>query len=178
MRKGKWVPNGPSQQPERKRAQRERKRCQTEPWRSTAQGGKVFYFKGFSPAATAGETVTTSGSWRREKCCRRTLSAAFSTIHEPHKARWMLPRESWTSGFRPDEQCPQKSHPVGTPRDLSTNGCPALRIEAAVPQEPPPTIWRPPNVPAWIDAVQDGHDSADAQGCEQVPRADDLTAFS
>jgi hypothetical protein len=39
-------PKRPSQQPERKRAQGEEKRPQTELWRSTAQGRKVFYFKG------------------------------------------------------------------------------------------------------------------------------------
>jgi NAD(P)-dependent dehydrogenase (short-subunit alcohol dehydrogenase family) len=31
--------------------------------------------------------------WRRERNCRQTLSGAFSMTYEPHKMRWMLPRE-------------------------------------------------------------------------------------
>jgi hypothetical protein len=34
---------------------------------------------------------------RRERNCRRTLSAAFSMTYEPHKSCWKLPGESWGS---------------------------------------------------------------------------------
>ena len=67
LAKAKWVPNGPSQQPERKRAKGERKRPQTEQWRLTAQDQKSFISRDFSRKALAGETVSTVGSWRRER---------------------------------------------------------------------------------------------------------------
>jgi hypothetical protein len=48
----------------------------------------------FSRKTAVGETVATSDSWRRDRNCRRTLSAAFSMSYELHKLRWMLPGES------------------------------------------------------------------------------------
>src|SRR5918996_4955446 len=72
------VPNGPSQQPGRKRAEREKNGLRLGLWRSTAQDRRVFYSRGFSRETFAGETVSTVGSWRRERPCHQNLSGAFS----------------------------------------------------------------------------------------------------
>ena len=55
---------------------------------------KTAGFLGFSGPIGGRRECRPKASWRRERNCRRTLSAAFSMTYKPHKSWWMLTRES------------------------------------------------------------------------------------
>ena len=55
---------------------------------------KTAEFLGFSGPIGAQRAGSHRASWRRERNCRQTLSAAFSMTYKTHTLRWMLPGES------------------------------------------------------------------------------------
>ena len=56
---------------------------------------KTAEFLGFSAPIIGRRDCPRRRCWRSDRSCRQTLSGPFSMAYEPHKLRWMLPRESW-----------------------------------------------------------------------------------
>ena len=75
-----WVPNGPSEQPQRKPGVRERFRASGASPRCTAVREKRRDSWASAGRSAGGETCSPRASWRRERNCRQTLSAAFQWL--------------------------------------------------------------------------------------------------
>jgi hypothetical protein len=95
--KPKWVPNGPSQQPQRKPPVREASRPQAKTPRSTAAGQEWRNSWASAPRSLSGETSPHGSPWRRERSPDQNLSRCFSICYEVHHSQWMLPGESWAA---------------------------------------------------------------------------------
>ena len=76
------------------RWQSERRSTPTPASRGEQPAPRVAEFLGLSVPISGRRDCPHRSCWRRERNCRQTLSAAFSMGYEPHKLRWVLPRES------------------------------------------------------------------------------------
>ena len=88
-----WVPNGTSEQPQRKSGIREGFRASGHQREVHSHRPKMAEFLGFPVPVSSRRDCPCRTSWRRERNCRQTLSAAFSMTYEPHQF-WMLTGES------------------------------------------------------------------------------------
>jgi hypothetical protein len=106
----RWVPNGPSEHPQRKSAVRETFRASGASPRCTAVREKRPNSWAFQGGSADGETVCIGNVGGGRGTVNKPSPVGFSMTYEPHKLWWVLPGESrpvcggfpLTCGSRPE----------------------------------------------------------------------------